>query len=613
MALADYKDLCEYPIEKIGQSNLPCSLDTETLGTTKEMNIPFYFSWAANDLGSGAGPVHTPEGYAFLCELVHSGRPLIFHNAKFDISALEHLGLYVNENRFHDTTLMLMLCYEHDFNSFALKPNAARYLNHKRVEAPEIKKFFKNDQPNNNLPQHILHPYAQWDAEDTLGMYEYCLEWMQKQSTNDELWNIYKNVELPAVICYKEIDQRGVCCDIENVQKTHDTNVEMLAPLLEELQRVFEEPSLNPRSPQQLSRTLSKHFRLTKTTKTGFSTGKEVLEELNYDDRIKTLLAYKAFEKSRATLAGYMKLERNGRLYPDYRQTTTTGRSACEKPNLMNIPKQRGRISELEIGNKELAEKCAQAFKQVRATFKASPGALFFGPDYKQAEYRAFAHYSGSQRLIDALIAGEDFHKMVCRMVFGTYDERQRHIIKIVNYGLIYGMGDELLKQHIKKDCDEPAEVLKRYERMLPEMRYTQHAIKDTAKRRGYVQDVFGRHYRYLVERPHAIVSWLCQGTVANIKKIALNRTRNVLRNEGARSGIVMDIHDQLVFDMYPEDAKLVYEIKRQMEDFDGFSGIPIITDTACGPDLLQQSDLSIDEVYENITAGKMIHENIKH
>jgi DNA polymerase-1 len=197
-------------------------------------------------------------------------------------------------------------------------------------------------------------------------------------------------------------------------------------------------------------------------------------------------------------------------------------------------------------------------------------------------------------------------------MVFETYDERQRHIIKIVNYGLIYGMGDELLKQHIKKDCSDPSEILKRYERMLPEMRYTQHAVKDTAKRRGYVQDVFGRHYRYLVERPHAIVSWLCQGTVANIKKIALKRTRKVLQDANARGGTVMDIHDQLVFELYREEAPLVYKLKEVMEDFHQFSGIPIITDTGCGLDLLRFSDLPIDEVYENVLAGRMVHENLK-
>jgi len=170
-------------------------------------------------------------------------------------------------------------------------------------------------------------------------------------------------------------------------------------------------------------------------------------------------------------------------------------------------------------------------------------------------------------------------------------------MIKITSYGLLYGMGEQLLIKRLKIYHPRPQEVLAQYERLFPETRETQKKIKSIAARKGYYIDVFGRRYRFLPDRPHAVVAWVCQGTAANIKKAAMVKTDPIL--EDRRSGLVIDIHDELGFEIFPEDAHLARDIKIAMEDFPQLGRIPVLTDTAVGPNLLDLKDVSVDEAVE--------------
>ena len=269
----------------------------------------------------------------------------------------------------------------------------------------------------------------------------------------------------------------------------------------------------NPNSGLQLSQVLLDNgFNLTERTEKGqFKTDKDTLHAWITDPRIQLLAAYKFLSRAQSTLSGYRRLVHNdNRMYPDYRQTTTTGRAACQRPNLMNIPKQRGRISEVEVGDAKLADQCAEAFRTVRSVFIPSPGNLLVSMDYDQGEYRIAGHYSQSSRLLGLLNEeGSDFHKVTCNLVFGEYNPRLRHIVKIINYGLLYGMGNELLYTRLKVDghVNDGPGVITRYQKQLPEMRQLQKKIKQVGQARGFVQDPLGRKYRFFRERPHALVS----------------------------------------------------------------------------------------------------------
>lgn len=398
-----------------------------------------------------------------------------------------------------------------------------------------------------------------------------------------------------AEMVYLKMFKRGVALDEANLERALVNVLEVLGDLSEKVWETLGERFLIS-SPVQLGDALKKHFPLTIGTPSGdWCTDKDALEPYRSDPKMQLVLAWKFLDKARQYMQGYRKRVVNGRLHSDYRQTTVTGRSKSSDPNLENIPKQRGRISEVEVGNVELAEQCAEAFRQVRAAIVPSPGAKLLSCDYKQIEYRCFAFYSGSERLISALERGEDFHTFTCNVVFGEETPQRRYMIKITSYGLLYGMGGALLIKRLRIYHPRPQEILAQYEKMFPEMRGTQKRLKSIAARKGYLVDPFGRRYRFIPERPHAVVAWLCQGTAANVKKAAMVKTDPVF--EGRRSGLVIDIHDELVFEIYPEDAEVARDIKREMEDFDQLGRIPVLTDTAVGPNLLDLKDGSVDEV----------------
>lgn len=592
-----FVDLVDYPLDKLRDGYEPVALDTETLGATRATNIPVYFSYAARDFESGAGPTTTPKGYEFLTAICESERPKIFQNAKFDIWALWREGIEV-KGEIEDTILMHCLLDEHHLGHHKLKVLSRELLGRDRLDELELRRAQQKVKSNIHLPQQILHDYAHPDAVDTLDLFYLFKPQLEAQN----LWGLYR-MTVAAEMVYLKMFKRGVTLDEVNLEKALS---EVLVALVALAERVYE--ALGERfkisSPEQLGNVLKKHFPLSietpssKPERRQWCTDKDALEPYRSDPKMQLVLAWKFLDKARQYLQGYKKREVNGRLHSDYRQTTVTGRSKSSNPNLENIPKQRGRISEIEVGDAALAVQCAGAFRQVRACIAASPGARLLAKDYKQIEYRCFAFYSGSKRLIDALVRGEDFHSFVCKLVFGEETPQLRYMTKIMNFGLLYGMGGPLLITRLKIYHPHPGGILKQYERMLPEMRDTQQRLKAIAAHKGYLIDPFGRRYRYIPERPHAVVAWICQGTgTGNIKKAAMVKTAPIL--EGRRSGLILEIHDELVFEIFPEDAHLTKDIHIAMEDFNQLGRIPILTDTAVGPNLLDLKDVTVDEAVE--------------
>jgi DNA polymerase-1 len=590
--MGTYIDKVQYPFYALSLGVSPIAIDTETLGNTRELNLPIYYSWAATDLPSGAGPTTTPAGFEFLTALCASPRPKIFHHAKFDLEVLKKIELVVN-GEIHDTILMHGLLDEHHIEAHRLKALSRELLGSTREDELELKQlgFGRKNVLNNRIPQEKLHEYSMHDADDTLALYQLFVPSLKEFG----LWELYRS-NVATELIYGQIDERGIAMDEQALDKSIQKITKALESLTTQIYHAFNEKFLIT-SPTQLGNVLVKHFPLTERTPDGhWCTDKQVLNRWIIDPRIQLLAAHKFLSKACSTLAGYRKLIVNGRVHPDYRQTTTTGRSACRKPNLQNVPKQRGRLTEIEVGTIELATTCSEAFRQTRKVFRAADGAVLVAKDYKQVEYRIFAYYSQSQRLVTELKAGADFHELTCRLVFEDYNDRLRHIIKIINYGLIYGMGDELLRTQISLADPKigSQDTLRRYEQMLPEMRSTQRLIRSTAQKRGYVRDVFGRMYRYLEERPHAIVSWLCQGTAAGIKKQSLIRVNDLVQS--TRSGIVADVHDEIITELYREDAFLIPEFKRVMEDYPQFGSVPILIDISVGVNLLEMKKLGVEE-----------------
>lgn len=611
--------MSEYPLEALASGTTPFAFDTETIGYTDALNTPFYYSWASDDLGVGAAPVTTEKGWEFFQALVNSKRPKVFANCKFDLTAIERLDLHVNEEGgIHD--IILQHCLIDELPPHGLKILSPRYLPHYE-RTNDLEDYWisqglvgpkrRMQRLNTTVPPELMHKYALEDARDTYELFVL----FRNMLIGTGCWEHYL-VCCQTELMYRRIETHGIRANATVIDETIPVLQTAADVLLPKIYTGLNKGNVfNPGSYKQLSHVLKNVYGLPlwKMTDSGeaYETGKEILHQFIADPNIQYLQAWKFLTKAKTNLRGYQeRLTPEGRMHPSYHQRTVTGRAGCADPNLMNIPKQQGRISEIDVGDKELAVLCAESFQKVRACIICDEDAVFVTRDYNQGEYRAFTYYSGSQRLIQRLIQGEDFHEIVCKLVFGEHTPRLRHIIKIVNFGLIYGMGEPLLKATIAQGDPkiDPTDVLYRYEQFLPEMRDTQQRIIAQGKACGYVTDVFGRRYHYMVEAPYKLVSWLCQGTIAGVKKTSMARLKQFFYT--SRSILNIDIHDELIFNMFREEAELQLRVRPIMEDFPQFGGIPMTTDCKAGFDLLHVKTVNEIELQHFIKTHTYLERN---
>lgn len=612
MEYHNWKDLDDYPIELLDRSTEPIALDTETAGFTSESNFVVYFSWAGKDIGSGAGPATTPNGMAFLEAICACKRPKICHALKIaELTFLKKTGIQL-EGPYHDPILMHALLDPTHAGNHALKTLARELLSKPRDDEFVLQREqarWPKPIRNLNIPQAIMHPYSVADAEDALTLFYF----FKRELEAREQWDLYLSL-VEAELCYFRIDQAGVQLDRERLERVR---VELETPISHLQERAFSiYGEFNINSPDQVVHALTKFFPLTERnepTKTkdigSLKTAHDVLVQWCDDPRMQVILAWKFLLSARKMLTTfYNHITPEGRGHPQYRTTLVTGRTSCAIIPLQGIPKQRTFIKEVNCGDSKLSKECAEAFRNVRAVITCLPGWVLVSNDFAQIEYRLAAHYSGSRRLIDRLCAGEDFHRITCELVFGEYHKELRVLIKIVNYGLLYGMGEESLCAIIRPHNANPTGILRRYEENLPEMRIFQANVERIARLRGYVQDPFGRRYFFDHTRPYLMVSHLCQGTAAGIKKIGLTRIDRILHGTGRlwdpspyKSRCIADIHDDLVLEMVPEEIELIPELVTQMKTFPQFT-VPFEIETAIGLNLLEMKECrTLDEMQTTV------------
>lgn len=629
------KNLCTYPHHLLDNSDEVLALDIETMGHKDDTDwgddsdLPIYYSWAATDILPGAGTTFTQEGMDFLQAIVKSKRPLVFHNGwKFDVPTLVKHKLMdwgdVPPQRCHDTLIGRHLLDENHVQGNALKALARELLGEDRDDEYRLDAIkarypkFKCMIGAALYDQQLFHTYAVADARNTLMLWN-----IVKQELKDqELWDLYLG-ELEACRVFIFMRLRGVEFDDKEARKVYEEFKPFVQELLEDVWGLFG-TEFNPNSYRQLGPLLDEVIQretgdsLPTSRKSGYSkTDKDTLEPYKHLDHVQRVLCYKKVRRAHNTLLKNIERKEkspDGRLHPLYQPLTITGRTTCSQVPLQQIPKTAGKLSVLEIelgiGHSPVAEKIATAFQATRKVWLPSPGAVLVSMDYDQGEYRAAAHYGNMTRIIKRILDGEDFHAATGEIIFGKYDDFLRNCIKIVNFGLLYGMGPNLLITRIRPFTKEPEGVLERYENNLPEMRAFQHSVIRQSKLRGYVKDVFGRRYRYRPDKEYAAVSYLCQGTVATMKKIAAVRCHKILRPnwvtapQAKESYIDMDIHDQLVFSLYPKDAALLFQLREQMQNFPQFK-LPTSTDLSIGPNLFEQHKVSTEQAVDFISHFK--------
>ncbi|MEO0071090.1 MAG: DNA polymerase I, partial [candidate division WOR-3 bacterium] len=384
------------------------------------------------------------------------------------------------------------------------------------------------------------------------------------------LFKVATELEMPLIFVLARMEERGVKIDpvfFKSLAEELTIEQEKVKKRIYELAGV----EFNIGSPRQLSTVLFERLKLSpgKRTKTGYSTGQNVLEDLRGSHPIiDEVLRYRELGKLLSTylqpLCELVSPE-TGRVHTKFNQCgTATGRLSSSEPNLQNIPI-RG-----ELG------------KKVRQGFVADEGMMLISADYSQIELRVLAHLAGDERLIAAFTRGEDIHQTTAAEILGIpFDEvspEQRRIAKMVNYGLIYGMGDYGLSSRTQIPIEQARAFMEEYFHKFPGVARWRERTMEEAKRDGLVKTISGRirpvpgvfsENRQVVEASlRAALNAPVQGSAADIIKRAMIRLDENLQERRLGGGIILQIHDELLIEVEQsrvEEAKEI--VKREMEN----------------------------------------------
>jgi DNA polymerase-1 len=380
----------------------------------------------------------------------------------------------------------------------------------------------------------------------------------------DGLTRLFHEVELPLVDVLVEMEREGVKLDVERLGGISERFGARAAELEERVWELAGE-EFTIGSPQQLGQILFEKLGLSRKRrgKTGFSTDARVLQAIRGEHEIiPAIEEWREVTKLKSTyLDAFPELiGDDGRLHTTFNQTATaTGRLSSTDPNLQNIP------IRTEQG------------REIRACFVAEPGNSLISADYSQVELRLLAHIADEPVLKDIFRRGEDVHTATAEAILGgKSDPGTRSKAKMVNYGIVYGLSAFGLADRLQIEKEEAQEFIDAYLERFPRVKLFIEQTIETAREEGHVTTLFGRirrvpelrsrqfQTRSLGER--LAVNMVIQGTAADIIKLAMVRARNELREAGLSTRLVLQIHDELLFEGPTEEVAAASEImEREM------------------------------------------------
>ncbi len=380
-----------------------------------------------------------------------------------------------------------------------------------------------------------------------------------------KLRKLYDEVEMPLVYTLASMEAYGIKADPAALRNYSDELGKSILLLEKEIYDLAGE-SFNILSPKQLGQILFEKLQLPngKKTKTGYSTAAEVLEKLSPDYPIvEKVLKYRQLTKLKSTYADSLQndIREDGRIHTTFQQTVTaTGRLSSTDPNLQNIP-----IRD-ELG------------RQIRKVFVPEEGYSFIDADYSQIELRVLAHMSGDEKLIEAYNEAQDIHTLTASQVFHVpIDEvtpLQRRNAKAVNFGIIYGISSFGLSQDLSISRKEAQQYMDHYFAAYPKIKDFLDGLVASAKESGNALTLFGRirpmpelsssnfMQRSFGER--VAMNAPIQGTAADIIKIAMNRVYKRLKDEGLKSRLLLQVHDELLVEAAEGEETFVYRILQE-------------------------------------------------
>ena len=407
-----------------------------------------------------------------------------------------------------------------------------------------------------------------------------------------DLWNLYNEVELPLVPVLREMEAAGVRIDVAQLKQAETTLTEELNGLEQRIYDLAGE-TFNINSPKQVGELLFDKLKLdskAKKSKTGqYSTSEEVLAGLKEKHEIVSLILEqrelkKLISTYIAALPGYID-PKDGKIHTTYNQTVTaTGRLSSSNPNLQNLPirSERGRF--------------------IREAVIPDEGCLFLSADYSQIELRLMAHFSQDEHMLAAFRTGQDIHAATAAKIYGLPIEQvskdQRRKAKTANFGIIYGISAFGLAQQLDCSRSEAKQLIDDYFAAFPRVISYIESQKELARSRGYAETLFGRK-RYLpdIHSHNATVRSFAernavnapiQGTAADIIKMAMVSIHRRLKEEGLQAQMIMQVHDELNFNVPEPEVDRVREIVvSEMQNAVHLS-IPLIAECGVGKNWLE-------------------------
>lgn len=526
------------------------------------------------------------ESAADIHRLLSSAVEKVGVNLKFDMVAAAKLGISIGEP-YYDVAVA----------HYLLQPEMSHTLD--RLAEIYLKKLL----PSYAIPQTAK--VGKFDPAKALAVEEIapvacaraaaCLELkpiFDKLLEEEGMKHLLTDIELPLIKVLADMERTGVRIDTQALAAYSESLTQRLADI--EAQCIeLAGTHFNVGSPAQVGEVLFDRLKIdekAKKTKSGqYSTTEEVLEKLAHKHPIvEKILEFRKIKKLLSTYVNALPELINphtGRIHTTYNQTVTaTGRLSSTNPNLQNIP----------IRNDD--------GREIRKAFIPAEGNSFFSADYSQIELRIVANISHDEVLVEAFLAGEDIHRATAAKIFhediAAVTDDQRRKAKTANFGMIYGISAFGLSERLQIARSEAKQLIEDYFATFPGVRKFMDESVEQAKAKGYVVTLFGRRRmlpditsRNAVVRGYAernAINAPIQGTAADIIKIAMNRIFRRFEAEGIKSKMILQVHDELNFDVVPGEEPSVARIVKEEMEAAYHGAVPLIADCGTGTNWLE-------------------------
>ena len=510
----------------------------------------------------------------------------IGQNIKYDYEVLNNYGVTLQGKMFDTMIAHYLIQPELHHNMDYM---AETLLGYQTIHIEELigPKGKKQKNMRDLSPTDICE-YAAEDADITLRL-KHLLESRLKELGLEEL---FWNIEMPLVRVLADMELNGVCLDTEALQETSRIFTDRMKQYEQEIYKEAGE-TFNIGSPKQVGDILFGKLQIMdkpKKTKTGqYVTSEEVLQSLEAKHPVvRNILNYRGMKKLLSTYIDALpKLinPRTGHIHTSFNQAqTATGRLSSSDPNLQNIPVR------------------TDDGKEIRKCFIPEDGCLFFSADYSQIELRIMAHLSGDENMMEAFREGHDIHRATAAKIWhediDKVTDAQRKKAKQANFGIIYGITTYGLAQRMGIPNGEARELIQDYFHTFPKVKAYMEQAKETARAKGYAETLFHRR-RYLpdINSRNATVRGFAernainapiQGTEADIIKVAMVRIWKRFKEEGIRSKMILQVHDELNFSVYPEEREQVERIVIEEMQNACQLNVPLTADAGWGSNWLE-------------------------